>query len=202
MPGQTVAGRDQGSRVPAVAAPAFTGRDPELAALAAALGTPPAVVLVEGEAGIGKTRLVREYLASRGRDEGPRVLMASCPPFRQPQTLGPVADAVRQAAGEVSGLGLRRRGGRWVRRELAELSVPPPVRDAVLERAGRLAPDARAVLEAAPAASLAGANGPRAVMRPRAVAPAQAGLSVLQGQTPSVSARAPSPAALPTMYVE
>ncbi len=97
---------------------------------------------------------------------------------------------------------LRRRGGRLVRRELAELSVPPPVRDAVLERAGRLAPDARAVLEAAPAASLAGANGPRAVMRPRAVAPAQAGLSVLQGQTPSVSARAPSPAALPTMYVE
>ncbi len=112
MPGQTVAGRDQGSRVPAVAAPAFTGRDPELAALAAALGTPPAVVLVEGEAGIGKTRLVREYLASRGRDEGPRVLMASCPPFRQPQTLGPVADAVRQAAGEVSGLGLSGLAGR------------------------------------------------------------------------------------------
>ncbi|MBO0882107.1 MAG: AAA family ATPase, partial [Mycobacterium sp.] len=46
-----------------ITAPGFVGRDGELAALRTVLGKPPAVVLVEGEAGIGKTRLVREFLA-------------------------------------------------------------------------------------------------------------------------------------------
>jgi DNA-binding CsgD family transcriptional regulator/tetratricopeptide (TPR) repeat protein len=82
--------------------PDFVGRGGELATLRAVLATPHTVVLVEGEAGIGKSRLVREYLASAESC----VLVAGCPPFRQPQTLGPVADAVRQVAGEVSGLGL------------------------------------------------------------------------------------------------
>src|SRR5690349_18918927 len=49
-------------RVPAISAPAFTGRQHELAALGRTLAGPPAVVLVEGEAGIGKSRLVREFL--------------------------------------------------------------------------------------------------------------------------------------------
>ena len=80
------------------------GRDSQLAALAAALAITPAVVLVEGEAGTGKTRLVRESLSSHS--EGARVLLAACPPFRHPQTLGPVADAFRQAVGEVRGLSL------------------------------------------------------------------------------------------------
>src|SRR4051794_39672012 len=40
----------------------FTGRQQELAVLAAATG----VVLVEGEAGVGKTALVERFLASRG----------------------------------------------------------------------------------------------------------------------------------------
>jgi DNA-binding CsgD family transcriptional regulator len=85
-----------------IIAPEFVGRDQEVAALASALAHPPAVVLIEGEAGIGKSRLVKEYLAAVGGS----ALVAWCPPFRRPHTLGPVADAVRQATGDVRGLGL------------------------------------------------------------------------------------------------
>ena len=69
--------------------PAFVGRQAECAALAEALARPPAVVLVEGEAGIGKSRLLHEVLSS---PEGRRCrgLIAVCPPFREPYTLGPV----------------------------------------------------------------------------------------------------------------
>ena len=55
------AARDAG-RVPVTSAPAFVGREKELAALQEALATAPAVVLVEGESGIGKTRLLAEAL--------------------------------------------------------------------------------------------------------------------------------------------
>lgn len=85
--------------------PEFVGRRRELDSLAEALALPPAVVLVEGEAGIGKSRLLREFLASAdGRSH--RHLLATCPPFRQPFTLGPVVDALREATGSVEGLGL------------------------------------------------------------------------------------------------
>lgn len=100
-----------GTAAPLVpAAPRFIGRDQELAVLAAGLAGPPAVVLIDGEAGVGKTRLLREYLATQQGTH--KALVATCPPFRQPQTLGPVADALRQAAGEeVAGLGLSALGG-------------------------------------------------------------------------------------------
>src|SRR5690348_4687215 len=60
-------------------APAFVGRRVEFAALSSALSDPEAVVLVEGEAGIGKSRLLREWLAARA-GSGRRVIVASCPP--------------------------------------------------------------------------------------------------------------------------
>lgn len=44
---------------------------------------------------------------------------------------------------------LIRRNGHWVRRAINALEVPPAVRDAVLERFGRLGPDARSVAMAA-----------------------------------------------------
>ncbi|MEI7058780.1 AAA family ATPase [Nocardioides sp. CCNWLW239] len=44
---------------------------------------------------------------------------------------------------------LVRHGSGWVRRAIDELDVPPRIRDAVLERIGRLSADARAVMEAA-----------------------------------------------------
>jgi DNA-binding CsgD family transcriptional regulator len=90
-----------------VGSPDFVGRDRELAALTAALASPPAVLLIEGEAGIGKTRLVQEYLTGTGpASAGAAALVACCPPYQRPHTLGPVADALRQAAGQVRDLKL------------------------------------------------------------------------------------------------
>ena len=76
--------------------PRFVGREDELRCVADALRRSPAVVLVEGEAGIGKSRLVREALA-RPAGRGSRWLIAVCPPFREGLTLGPIVDAARQA---------------------------------------------------------------------------------------------------------
>src|SRR5215472_16010969 len=85
--------RDGTVRVATVGVPVFTGRDHELEALASVLASPPAVVLIEGEAGIGKSRLVAEYV----RASGIRAVVAGCPPFRSPQTLAAVVDALRHA---------------------------------------------------------------------------------------------------------
>ena len=61
--------------------PVFVGRDAELATLTAALDAAiagdPAVVLLSGEAGVGKTRLVEEA-AERASEAGARVLAGSC----------------------------------------------------------------------------------------------------------------------------
>jgi DNA-binding CsgD family transcriptional regulator/tetratricopeptide (TPR) repeat protein len=67
----------------------------ELATVVEALVEPPALVLVEGEAGIGKTRLVSECLHApplRRRT----VLEAVCPPLAEPFPLGPVVDALHR----------------------------------------------------------------------------------------------------------
>jgi DNA-binding CsgD family transcriptional regulator/tetratricopeptide (TPR) repeat protein len=118
-------------------APRFTGRDRELAELTEALSGPPAVIMVEGEAGIGKTRLIEEFLSSRG-GRGHQALLSRCPPFRQPHTLGPVADALRQAARDVSGLRLSALAGA-VRPLFPEWSaglppLPAPAEDATAAR--------------------------------------------------------------------
>lgn len=133
-----MAGRFHGDdgRLPELSAPRFVGRNREIAALEAALDR-PAVVLVDGEAGIGKTRLVRTYLASRDGREA-RILSGSCPELRVPYTLGAVVDAVRDGVGRVSGLGLSGLGGalrplfpEWA----AELPPEPePLEDATAAR--------------------------------------------------------------------
>ncbi|MFT7837854.1 AAA family ATPase [Saccharothrix sp. BKS2] len=72
----------------------FVGRAAELDVLVRAVRGSPAVVLVEGEAGVGKTRLVRELLrhpAAAGRT----VLLGRCHPLRSPLPYGPVVDALR-----------------------------------------------------------------------------------------------------------
>ena len=85
--------------------PRLVDRDAEIARITEALAGPPAVVVIEGEPGIGKTRLVHEALALPAA-AGCKALVAACPPFRQPYTLGAVVDAIRQAADQVKGLGL------------------------------------------------------------------------------------------------
>ncbi|MCI3934582.1 ATP-binding protein [Streptomyces sp. AN091965] len=78
-------------------APVLVGRAAELRALADAVARPPSVALVEGEAGIGKTRLIREALRHRG-GRGRRVLTGSCRPLREPFPYGPVFDLLRPLA--------------------------------------------------------------------------------------------------------
>jgi DNA-binding CsgD family transcriptional regulator/tetratricopeptide (TPR) repeat protein len=82
-----------------LASPALVGRETEFDQLLEAVTGPPAVVVVEGEAGVGKTRLVAEVLLApelRGR----RTLIGSCQPFREPLPFGPVIEALRGAEGK------------------------------------------------------------------------------------------------------
>ncbi|MFF0478855.1 helix-turn-helix transcriptional regulator [Streptomyces sp. NPDC004284] len=94
-----------GGRLPALSAPRFVGRERDLDTLGSALGHTRAVVLIEGEAGIGKTRLLREFLASRA-EQGRRALVGACLELRVPYTLGAVVDAVRDGVEDVAALGL------------------------------------------------------------------------------------------------
>jgi DNA-binding CsgD family transcriptional regulator len=75
---------------------AFVGRQRELGLLLAAVRSPPAVVLIEGEAGIGKSRLAHEAAAVLA-GEGRPVLTGFCHPLREPFPYGPVVDALRRA---------------------------------------------------------------------------------------------------------
>ncbi|MEW1773643.1 AAA family ATPase [Streptomyces sp. NPDC086777] len=101
--------KDRG-RLPALSAPRFVGRDGELDALESAVRSAPVVVLIEGEAGIGKTRLLREFLAAQ-EERGRQALVGACPELRVPYTLGAVVDAVREGVDNVAGLGLSGLGG-------------------------------------------------------------------------------------------
>ncbi|MFI7462336.1 helix-turn-helix transcriptional regulator [Nonomuraea sp. NPDC049646] len=80
----------------------LVGRGAELERLLAAVVHPPALAVVEGEAGIGKTRLVSELAARAGRP----VFLGRCAHIREPFPLGPLLDAVRGiGAGAGTGLG-------------------------------------------------------------------------------------------------
>ncbi|USX55095.1 AAA family ATPase [Lentzea sp. HUAS12] len=73
--------------------PVLVGRGDQLGALRAAVPSQPAVVMVEGEAGVGKSRLVRELLDA---DLGPiAVLMGHCQPVGEPFPYGAVLEALR-----------------------------------------------------------------------------------------------------------
>src|SRR6516225_295270 len=67
--------------VPRVSSPALVGRSGELSALNSALAEAgrgsPSTVIVGGEAGVGKSRLVSEF-AGRSRGAGARVLAGGC----------------------------------------------------------------------------------------------------------------------------
>lgn len=72
----------------------LVGRDRELADLAAAVASPPAVAVVAGESGIGKTRLAVE-LSHRPELADRRFVTGWCRRIREPFPLGPVLDAAR-----------------------------------------------------------------------------------------------------------
>jgi len=119
-----------------VRSPRLVGREAESGQLATALAGSGALVLVEGEAGIGKSRLVREFLSS-GVGHGHKALVAACPPLHQPFTLGPLVDALRQAADGVAGLRLSPLAGtlRPLLPEWVDLpAAPEPMQDAGASR--------------------------------------------------------------------
>lgn len=76
--------------------PVLIGRAAELNQLRAAVRQPPAIVLVEGEAGIGKSRLIRDWLAEPALAATTQ-LLGHCSPLREPLPFGPVIDALTGA---------------------------------------------------------------------------------------------------------
>jgi predicted ATPase len=107
-----------------VASPTFVGRIEELQILAAgrsrAADGEPAVVLVGGEAGIGKTRLVAE-LTARCFADGTKVLAGGCVPVGDGALpYAPIVEALRTLLADLSVATVRELAGPgW--RELARL---------------------------------------------------------------------------------
>jgi predicted ATPase len=94
-----------------MASPTFVGRVEELQALESAGGRAadgePAVVLVGGEAGVGKTRLVAE-LAARGAADGTRVLAGGCVPVGDGALpYAPIVEALRALLAELGAAAVR-----------------------------------------------------------------------------------------------
>src|SRR5690349_8125621 len=91
-----------------LASPVVVGREPELELLSGAVeqarAGAPAIVLVTGEAGIGKTRLVAE-LARRAQLEGTRVLQGDCIELGAGEyPYAPLVAALRGLGGELTAL--------------------------------------------------------------------------------------------------
>jgi DNA-binding CsgD family transcriptional regulator/tetratricopeptide (TPR) repeat protein len=102
----------------------FVGRAPQLARLgqllAGAGDGEPLVVLLGGEAGVGKTRLV-EQLAATAREQGMRVLGGGCVPLgEEGLPFAPVTEALRGLAGDLDAAELAAVAGP-ARGELARL---------------------------------------------------------------------------------
>lgn len=120
-----------------IVSPTLVGRDEELQRLLPALARPPAVVVIEGEAGIGKTRLVAE-LASRPELADRPVLTGGCVHIREPFPLGPVVEALRGGGEHLTAAGLSPVTGalRPLLPELAHLlpAMPESLGDRVGER--------------------------------------------------------------------
>ena len=96
---------------------AIIGREVPLRALEEALAAPPRVVLVSGEAGIGKTRLV-EAIVTRMRARGARIITGHCYPSDTVFAFSPWIEGLRSLVGDEPLLA--RLGAPW-RAELAEL---------------------------------------------------------------------------------
>ncbi|MFI6821930.1 AAA family ATPase [Micromonospora sp. NPDC050187] len=79
----------------------LVGRRAELATLRAAVAAPPSLVLVEGEAGIGKSRLVGELFATPDL-AAVRRLVGQCELLQEPLPLSPLLDAFRLAGPDLA----------------------------------------------------------------------------------------------------
>ncbi|MDQ0934215.1 helix-turn-helix transcriptional regulator [Streptomyces turgidiscabies] len=106
---------------------AFVGRHEELDRLLTAVRRPPAVVMVDGDAGMGKSRLVREATAVL-RAEGRPVVTGFCHPLREPLPYGPVVDALGKVGPWLPGADLPPTAGALARLlpDLADRLPPAP----------------------------------------------------------------------------
>ncbi|MGW0802760.1 helix-turn-helix transcriptional regulator [Nonomuraea sp. NPDC002799] len=117
--------------------PILVGRDEELERLVAAVAAAPSVSVVEGEAGIGKSRLLAE-LATRPELADRRFLSGGCGQIREPFPLGPIVEALRGRAADLAGAALSPVAGA-LRALLPELEAvlpesPQPLESRAAER--------------------------------------------------------------------
>jgi DNA-binding CsgD family transcriptional regulator len=127
-------------------APGLVGRADELERLAAAVAAPPALVTLEGEAGIGKTRLVSE-LATRPDLADRRFVLGGCRRIREPFPLGPLIEALRSLDADLVALRLSPVVGA-LRPLLPELAARlPPSPQPLDDRAGERHRVFRALVE-------------------------------------------------------
>jgi predicted ATPase len=96
------------------------------AALAAARSGHGRVVLVSGGAGMGKTSVVRAFMA--GLDARTRVLEGACDDLLTPRPFGPVHDLSRQARPALARALARARRSRSSRRCSTSSSTPATLR--------------------------------------------------------------------------
>lgn len=71
----------------------LVGRRKQLAELSGLIATAPTVVRLEGEAGVGKTRLLHELLAHPAL-RAHRRMVGTCQALREPLPLAPMLDAL------------------------------------------------------------------------------------------------------------
>jgi predicted ATPase/DNA-binding CsgD family transcriptional regulator len=112
---------DMGGRI---SSPQFVGRVEELerlqGALADATAGKPRILLLAGEAGIGKTRLITEF-TNQARDVGVLVLIGGCVQvLEQALPYAPISQALRRLARQLDRAGLEALVGGW-RSELVRL---------------------------------------------------------------------------------
>src|SRR5262249_20757863 len=89
------------------------------------------LVVISGEAGVGKTSLVRELRSSSGSNV--RVLWGQCEPLHTPRPLGPVVDVARAAGGDLAKLADSDDRHRLFAELIAACSLDGPVTVLVLE---------------------------------------------------------------------
>ena len=118
--------------------PALVGRESELSRLLGALGGDARLVLVVGDAGVGKTRFVAEGMA-RAAAAGTVMVRGECLPLLGTLPLHPVADALADLG--------RWQGGRLLAAALE--AAPGYVRDELGRLLPGLGPDGSAVSDAA-----------------------------------------------------